>query len=85
MKPTSFQLKKLNIKRVFAYLHCENLLKVKMDSTNTAIISMGVLMLFAGIYLKRKNARRTARRYWVNPYLRERANKGRYHNDVCIV
>lgn len=55
-----------------------------MDTTNTAIVSMGMFILFGCIYLKKKRTRRIARRFWVNPYLQDRSIKGRFHTDVCI-
>lgn len=45
-----------------------------MDSTDSAILSLGIILLLGGVLLKRKKSLRTARRFWVNPYLSERSN-----------
>lgn len=53
-----------------------------MDSMDSAIVSLTVIFLFGAILLKRKKSVRAARRCWVNPYLLERASKGRFAKDV---
>lgn len=53
-----------------------------MDSINSAILSLGIVVLFGGVLWKRKKCARAIRKSWVNPYLRERASKGRFVKDV---
>lgn len=43
--------------------------------------SVGVIALIAKI---KKRKQRAPRRFWVNPYLLERSEKGRYGRDVSI-
>lgn len=43
--------------------------------------SVGVFALIAALK-KRNRKRRIERKYWVNPYLAERSEKGRFWSDV---
>lgn len=56
-----------------------------MDVDTEFLCIVGLSVAILALIAKRNRKSRAQRKMWVNPYLQQRAQKGRFHKDVRLI